>query len=396
MTRTAAVKILIYSQDGFGLGHLRRNLNICLQIIKRCPRASILIIADSPVAPFFKLPAQCDFIKIPTIVKVDTGIWRPNRLPMSYQEVLKIRSEIIQSAALGFRPHFFLVDHMPHGALGELAGPLQALKEQCPETKIVLGLRDILGAPETIQKQWKSEGAFDAAMAFYDHVCIYGCADVFNSTDEYQFPPELVAKTQYCGYVCREDVKTHAENGFLTSFFREPREKFVLVTGGGGSDASYFMDAFLDAVRLLGSRVPFNAMVSTGPFMHDEQRQLLNQKAKDLPVTVTRLGQDSIRFLRRADLVISMAGYNTISEIIRFRKKAIIVPRPGPSAEQTMRCRIMTGRGLFSTIHLQDLAAENLAEQISQKLENGSGMNEAMIPDLSGASNAAMLMLSAL
>lgn len=396
MTRTSAVKILIYSQDGFGLGHLRRNLNICLQIIKRCPRASILIIADSPAAPFFKLPPQCDFIKIPTIVKVDTGVWRPNRLPMNYQEVLKIRSEIIQSAALGFRPHFFLVDHMPHGALGELAGPLQALKERCPETKIVLGLRDILGAPETIHNQWNSEGAFEAAMAFYDHVCIYGCSDVFKSTDEYQFPPELVAKTQYCGYVCREDAKTSAENGFLTGFFPEPREKFVLVTGGGGSDASYFMDAFLDAVRLLAPRVRFNAMVSTGPFMHDEQRQLLSQKAKGLPVTVTRMGQDSIRFLRRADLVISMAGYNTISEIMRFRKKAIIVPRPGPSAEQTMRCRIMTGRGLFSTIYQQDLAPENLAEHISQMLENGNDMNETMIPDLRGASKTAALMLSAL
>jgi predicted glycosyltransferase len=39
MTRSSAVKILIYSQDGFGLGHLRRNLNIGLQIKKRCPRA---------------------------------------------------------------------------------------------------------------------------------------------------------------------------------------------------------------------------------------------------------------------------------------------------------------------------------------------------------------------
>ncbi len=396
MMRTSVVKILIYSQDGFGLGHLRRNLNICLQIIKRCPRASILIIADSPVAPFFKLPAQCDFIKIPTIVKVDTGIWRPNRLPMNYREVLKIRSEIIRSAALGFRPHFFLVDHMPHGALGELAGPLQALKEQCPETKIVLGLRDILGAPETIQKQWKSEGAFEAATAFYDHVCIYGCADVFESTDEYQFPAELVAKTQYCGYVCRDDVNTPPESGFLKNFFPEPREKFVLVTGGGGADASYFMDSFLDAVRLLAPQASFNALVSTGPFMHEEQRQLLTQKAKGLPVTVTKLGQDSLRFLRRADLVISMAGYNTISEIMRFRKKAIIIPRPGPSAEQTMRCRIMTGRGLFDTIHLQDLAAESLAEHIAHKLENGSGMNETMIPDLNGASKAAALMLSAL
>jgi hypothetical protein len=28
-------------------------------------------IVDSPVAPFFELPSKCDFIKIPTMVKVN-------------------------------------------------------------------------------------------------------------------------------------------------------------------------------------------------------------------------------------------------------------------------------------------------------------------------------------
>lgn len=89
-----------------------------------------------------------------------------------------------------------------------------------------------------------------------------------------------------------------------------------------------------------------------------------------------------------------MAGYNTISEIMHFRKNAIVVPRPGPSAEQTMRTRLMSGRGLFSTIHPQDLTAENLAELIRQKLGNGNNMNDAMLPDLNGASKAATHILA--
>ncbi|MDZ7291896.1 MAG: hypothetical protein ONB44_09720 [candidate division KSB1 bacterium] len=388
------VKVLIYSQDGFGLGHLRRNLNICLQIKKLHPNASILIIADSPKAPFFKLPPQCDFIKIPTIVKIDTGVWRPDRLPMHYQELLGIRAEIIQNVALSFRPHIFLVDHMPHGALGELAKPLEMIKRYCPETKIILGLRDILGAPEVIRKQWAKEGAFEAAEIYYDKICIYGSEDLFSVTTEYQFPNAVAAKTQYCGYVCREDIKT--TNSALPHLFPEEREKFVLVTGGGGADASYFMDKFIEAVRLMSPQATFNALVSTGPFMHQEQYQLLHRKAKGLPVVVARIGQDNIRFLRRADLVISMAGYNTVSEIMRFRKNAIIIPRPGPSAEQTMRTRIMTERGLFSSIHPRDLTAEKFAELVSQRLQNNGGMNETMVPDLNGASQAAKLMLSVL
>jgi predicted glycosyltransferase len=388
------MKILIYSQDGFGLGHLRRNLNICCQIKKHCPQATFLIIADSPVAPFFKLPPRCDFVKLPTIVKVDTGKWQPDHLPMSARELLGIRAEIIANIILSFHPDVFLVDHMPHGALGELAKPLQVLKKYSAHTKVVLGIRDILGAPEVIRGQWQNEGAFAALETFYDAVQIYGCAEVFDVAAEYEFPSSLVSKTRYCGYVCREANEPILPENALQNFFREHKRKIILVTGGGGADASFFMEQFINAARLLHANLPFNAFVTSGPFMPKGQCQRLRRQAKGLPIFVNRLGEDSIRFLRRADLVISMAGYNTVSEILRFRKNAIVVPRAGPSAEQSMRSRLMSERGLFSTIHPQHLTAESLSELIWQKLRNGDDMNETKLPDLNGASTAAALMLS--
>ena len=394
MTHGPASRILIYSQDGFGLGHLRRNLNICNQIKQRRAPASCLIIADSPVAPFFSLPANCDFIKIPTIVKVDTGIWRPDRLPMSEREVLAIRSDIIRNVAVSYQPDVFLVDHMPHGALGELAGPLQILKEHCPHTRIILGIRDILGAPEVIHRQWQTEGAFDAVEAFYDAVFIYGCADLFDVIGQYEFPEALVRKAQYCGYVCREAVAAAPRPPGKRRQRKTKKEKFILVTGGGGADASFFMDQFIDAARLLRGDLKFHAFVTTGPFMSKEQRALLNEKTQNLPIVVSRLGADSVRYLRRADLVISMAGYNTISEILHFRKNAIVVPRAGPSAEQTMRSRLMSERGLFSTIHPTRLTAANLAEMIWKKLRQKPRINEEQMPDLGGASRAAALILN--
>ena len=387
------MRILIYSQDGFGLGHLRRNLNICHQIKRRRAAASCLIIADSPAAPFFPLPSNCDFIKIPTIVKVDSGVWRPDRLPMSERELLAIRSDIIRNVAVSYRPDVFLVDHMPHGALGELAEPLKILKEHCPHTRIILGLRDILGAPEVIHRQWQTEGAFEAVEAFYDAVFIYGCADLFDVIGQYDFSEDLARKAQYCGYVCREAREAASGPSRKHRPRQKKEEKFILVTGGGGADASFFMDQFIDAARLLRDDLKFHAFVTTGPFMSKEQRALLHEKTQNLPIVVSRLGADSVRFLRRADLVISMAGYNTISEILHFRKNAIVVPRAGPSAEQTMRSRLMSERGLFSTIHPTRLTAENLSELIWKKLRRKSRIDEEQMPDLGGASRAASLIL---
>ncbi|MDZ7343483.1 MAG: hypothetical protein ONA90_03105 [candidate division KSB1 bacterium] len=395
MARTSALKVLIYSQDGFGLGHLRRNLNICRQIKKLRPETSCLIIADSPVAPFFKLPPRCDFVKIPTIVKVDTGVWRPDRLSMDYQELLAIRSDIIRNVAASYQPDIFLVDHMPHGALGELAHPLQALKRYSPHTKVILGIRDILGAPEVIQQQWKTEGAFTAITSFYDAVFIYGCSDVFDVITQYDFPAALAGKAQYCGYVCREDAEpAHAQKTEQLSGAANS-DKFILVTGGGGADASFFMDQFIEAVGLLHRELAFQALITTGPFMHKDQRAYLRQKSSNLPITVNLASEDNLRYLRRADLVVSMAGYNTISEILHLRKNAIVVPRAGPSAEQSIRSRLMSERGLFSTIHPTRLTATSLSEMIWQKLHNGHDMKETMLPNLSGASRAAALVLSA-
>ncbi len=391
MTHTAIKKVLIYSQDGLGLGHLRRNLNICRQLKKCHPQVSCLIIADSPVAPFFKMPAHCDFVKIPTIVKVDSGVWRSNRLPVEYAELVTMRADIIRNIMLTYRPHVFVVDHMPHGALGELAQPLEILKKHCPHTKVILGLRDILGAPDVICRQWQKEGAFAAAEAFYDAINIYGCAELFNALAEYNFPPALLHKTRYCGYVCRENTEAATPAKKTTG---NRHDRFILVTGGGGADAAFFMDQFIGAAHRLRRDLRFQALITTGPFMPEDQRLHLRRKVKDLPLTISQAGEDSIRYLQRADLVISMAGYNTISEIMHFRKNAIVVPRPGPSAEQTMRTRLMSGRGLFSTIHPHDLTAENLAELIQQKLRNGNNMNDAMLPDLNGASKAASHILA--
>lgn len=396
MAHGAVTKFLIYSQDGLGLGHLRRNVNICQQIIKRCTEASCLIIADSPVAPFFKLPPRCDFIKIPTIVKVDTGVWRAERLSVSQRELLAMRADVINNVLAGFQPDVFLVDHMPHGALGELLDPLARLKKRRGRTRLILGIRDILGAPEVIQRQWQSEGAFAAIEEFYDGLCIYGSADLFDAAHEYRFPATVKSKAEYCGYVCREEAQAAAQAEALSEAGNNGRapEKFLLITGGGGADAAYMMDRFIDAVRLIKTELPFQAFIATGPFVHKEQRKLLRQKSQGLPITVGRMEGDSIRYFRRADLVVSMAGYNTISEIMLFRKNAIVIPRPGPSAEQTMRTRFMSERGLFTAIAAQELTAENFAERLFTQLSNGQTMPSERLPDLRGAARVAEKILN--
>ena len=149
-------RLLIYSQDGFGLGQLRRNLNIAYRVWMNAPDVSVLVVADSPAAPFFVLPPQCDYVKIPTLVKVDAGVWRSDRLSLDHRELLNVRTRLLEGLVESYRPDLMLVDHMPHGIFGELLGPLRILRRR-RRARVMLGLRDILGGPADICKQWRLE-----------------------------------------------------------------------------------------------------------------------------------------------------------------------------------------------------------------------------------------------
>src|SRR6266849_2521481 len=88
-------RFAIYSQDGMGLGHLRRNTLIGQKILEAAPGSNILLIADSPVAPFFRLPPGMDFIKLPSIQKISPGVWQPTHLQVHEQDVQELRAALL-------------------------------------------------------------------------------------------------------------------------------------------------------------------------------------------------------------------------------------------------------------------------------------------------------------
>lgn len=92
--------IAIYSQDGFGLGHLRRNSVIGQHLLEEMPKSKILLFADSPVAPVFQLPEGMDHIKLPSINKVRTGTWQPTHLRIRVSDPQRIRAELLRKELL--------------------------------------------------------------------------------------------------------------------------------------------------------------------------------------------------------------------------------------------------------------------------------------------------------
>src|SRR5437660_9438477 len=112
--------IMTYSHDGFGLGHLRRNTTIGSQLAHEVPKSSVLMLIGCPTGAVFKLPLGVDFIKLPSIIKRDTGVWEPLRLRIGLERTKALRVATIQQVAHVVHPQLLVVDHVPLGVWGEL------------------------------------------------------------------------------------------------------------------------------------------------------------------------------------------------------------------------------------------------------------------------------------
>ncbi|MGH7750430.1 MAG: glycosyltransferase family protein, partial [Candidatus Dormibacteria bacterium] len=339
------MRLLIYTQDGLGLGHLRRASSLAAEFLRSDPEGSVLTISDSPLGSLIRDVPHHDYLKLPSIVKAGPGDWRAHSLPMSIGEVRRLRSRIILEAATAFQPDVLLVDHMPHGALGELLPTLGALRDS--PTRIVLGIRDIIDDPTVVRHRWHTEGAFDALATFYDQVLVYGSSEVFDLPEEYAWPAELARMVRFCGYVCTPAPVTQRRIP-ARRLGMEPRGSMVVAMAGGGADAHALMSTLVDAVPRITAARQATFVIVTGPFMPDAERDDLKRRIVGLPVRLRTMVGDPLRYLAAADLVVAMAGYNTTMEVLRVGTPALLVPRRGPSAEQRMRAQRFAERGWVS------------------------------------------------
>src|SRR6266568_4934292 len=105
------------------------------------------------------------------------------------------------AAALeAFAPDVLIVDNVPRGALRELDLALETLRAQ-GRTRLVLGLRDILDDPVTLQGEWTRAQNHEAVRRYYDAVWVYGDPAVYDPVREYAFTPDVASKVRYTGYL---------------------------------------------------------------------------------------------------------------------------------------------------------------------------------------------------
>jgi predicted glycosyltransferase len=375
-------RILLYSHDTYGLGHLRRSLAIAHQFAADIKGVSQLLVTGSMVAGAFALPPGLDMVKLPALTKRSNGDYTPRALPMGLRDVITWRQQMILQAAVHFRPDMLLVDKSPAGVQGELLPVLRYFKTRSPETVIVLGMRDIEDSPDKTRAEWAAQGVPQLLEAVYDVILLYGQREFFDPIAAYRLPPKAASKFVETGYLGRTQI-TRDPN-------RVRRElgvgdgALVVVTVGGGGDGFPILKTYLDMVAASCKAPPFHSLVVTGPLMASHQRELLHHACKNNHLTLLEFTPDLVNYMAAADLVISMAGYNTVCEILSLGKRAVLIPRQSIRAEQRMRAERLAARGLARLLRPEELSPSRLMDEIQAGL--AAGPLPAVNLDMSGLS----------
>lgn len=348
-------RFLLYSHDGFGVGHLARNLRVGGALGRLLPHSSTLLACGlSTGAP---LPRGVDVLKLPSMHKVGQGRYEARFLRTSPADLRELRMALLEQTVRSFRPDVVLVDRHPEGLGGELRPALDLA--QAAGAALVLGLRDVLDEPATIAAEWPAHVHAEIATRF-DEVLVYAEHDGLDFAREYDLPAPLAAKLRYVGLVGPRPPSGQRPRRASD----DPDVPFVVASVGGGEDGHRLLSAVLAGAAGAG----WQGVALTGPHMPAEDRGSLQPLAERSGLRLMQHEPDVPGLLRRADVSVSMAGANTVSEILSTGCRSVLLPRARPRTEQLIRARLLERSGRAIVVHPDDATPGTIRRAVERAL----------------------------
>ncbi|MBT3915766.1 MAG: hypothetical protein HN731_03165 [Rhodospirillaceae bacterium] len=375
VTKRDDYRVLIYSHDSFGLGHLRRCRAIAHYLVGSYNKLSVLILSGSPIIGSFDFRARVDFVRVPGVIKLRNGDYTPLNLHLDIEKTMELRGSIIQHTADVFDPDIFIVDKEPLGLRGEVAETLQMLKQR--GTSLVLGLRDVMDEPALLVPEWERKNVLPALEDLYDELWVYGLPQVYDPLTGVDLPESVRRKIVYTGYL-RYGVPDAAAS-VSASVTEQP---YYLVTAGGGGDGEALIDWVLRAYET-GESIPHPSLLVFGPFMQTEAQENFLERIEKLDqVDAITFDAHFEHLMKNAVGVIAMGGYNTFCEILSFNKPGLIIPRTQPRLEQYIRASRAQELGLMSLLNDDGIRNTSLMITALRQLTQQYPPSNVVLPGL--------------
>ncbi|MFE4544375.1 glycosyltransferase family protein [Arthrobacter sp. NPDC056727] len=352
------LRIVLYSHDSLGLGHVRRNLALAHALSNQLPYltgrdVTGILISGTALAPGFDVPAGWDWLILPGVEKSSAG-YQPRNLTVPMQDLVSLRAGLLESVLGGFLPDLVVVDRHATGIHHELETALRRVRAAGP-VRTVLGLREILDAPEAAIAEWEREGGAPLVNDLFDAIWVYGDPAVHDPVASGEIPPAMQKLVRYTGYLAAGRPAGPGHPTMPAPYF--------LTTVGGGADG-HALAALASAAELPPG---VGHLVVAGPQMPADQLADLRRSAVPGARIVGRL-EDMVLHLRAARAIVSMGGYNTVCEIMSTHVPALIVPRTQSRSEQRIRAASLASAGYLEYHEIGTLTPAILSGWLATRL----------------------------
>ncbi len=356
------MRILIYCQHVWGVGHLFRIREICRELASH----DLVLVTGGPRVNV-PLPDHVRQFHLPTLQADTSGkLFSDDGRPAK-----QIWPERIDQLIDLFRreaPDRFLIELYPLGRTAfrrELDPILTALHEgRLPPCRVYCSVRDILvekSDPEAYTRRVQA-----TLNRWFDALLVHADPTIIRLDETFPNMAGINIPVVYTGYVAPPPTFMEERTAFRRNIGLAADDKLVVVSAGGGKSGYPLLETVLATQALLADRMRLKVAMFTGPFL-DARRFEALETAAGPEVMVRRFASDFKSWLASADLSISMAGYNTCMNLLTARLPALVWPFNG-DREQPLRAARLAEQGWLSTLTAADLDPARLAVRIQTVL----------------------------
>jgi predicted glycosyltransferase len=361
------VRIFSHAQSLSGVGHFVRAFEIA-RALGECHEVHV-VEGGWPV-PRARRPDGVQSIAIPRIQR-SRGQLEALDGRRTLGEVLAERIAALERAVHALRPDVLIVEHFPFSKWeleAEVRATIAAARASHPAAKIVCSLRDVARKTQFDdgrEARRPYPERVRAGLALFDAVFVHADPRFTRIEEHLPWMSELPTRLVYTGFVSEKLLPASGRRREILAWLGTRRA--VLASAGGSGTGLELLRAIVTAWRgLARAHADHHVLVVFGPLRSSEDElEALRRLAGDAAVRIERFNPDFLEWLALAELSISRAGYNTCTNLLETRRRALLVPDPAMS-DQPYRARRFAELGLAEVI--EDPRPEACAEAIIRAL----------------------------
>lgn len=349
------MKVMFYCQHVLGVGHFFRSMEIAGAFRDH----QVVFLEGGEPLKDFEAPPHVKRIFLPAIM-MDSEFSRVETRGGNIEEIRTQRKDLLLQTFRDFTPDVLIIELFPFGRKYfqfELIPLLKLISYEKMTVKVICSLRDIL--VEKKEQANYEKRVIDTLNSYFDLLLIHSDPQVVSLDETFSRIHDIAVPIEYTGFVTRKAPPKG----------RNDKTRLIVASEGGSNVGTDLLAAAIRSFRLL----PFKDLklrVFMSPFAGPEARRQLTELAvDDGRVELLPFSSDFLAELARADLSISMAGYNTCMDILSSGIRALVYPFP-QNREQSTRARKL--QSLCALRVLESLDSKYLAAMISEQLESRS------------------------